>query len=159
MKYNPLNVTIGNDIDEKELKEVRASWDNLVYDVSRQIKRYSEDMPGRNQFKIRIEMEGGPDFAFIARISKCLSVLSMGFVRDGSLDPNISYEELKTINKYALNIVSRLKNIKPQHTMAFDISVYGIYEEPEKVNLYKPEGERNIPEDVISTTNIIERHR
>lgn len=159
MKYNPLNVAIEQDIDEKELKEVRASWDNLVYDVSKHIEKYATDIHGRNQFKIRIVLEGGPEFAFVARMSKRLSVLSMGFVRDGSLDPNISYEELKTINKYALNIVSRLKNIKPQHTMAFDISVYGIYEEPEKVNLYKPEGERNIPEDVITTTNIIERHR
>lgn len=159
MKINPLNVTIGKDIDEKELKEVRASWDGLVYDVSKQIKKYAEIFTGRNQFKIRIEMEGGPDFAFIARMSKCMSVINMGFIRDGSLDPNISYEELKTINKYALNIVSQLKNTKPQHTMAFDITVYGIYEEPEKVNLYKPEGEKNFPEDAISTTNIIERHR
>lgn len=155
MKVNPLRVGIPDGVNEKELREVKSSWDNVVYDIKKHVNIYAHEYEGRNlNISIRIEFDNGQTFAFIARVMKQLQVINMGFIKNGSLDPNISYRELRILNKYALDIITRIEKQKATIDQPdFSVSIDGIYEEPAKVNIYKPkEEEINFPE---SESNVV----
>jgi hypothetical protein len=146
-----LVVTLPEQYDEKTVKELKSSLDNLLHDCMKEIYALSSRKK-QIASKAGIQFNNGQMFLVTASFSNEKSRFMTGIVKNGMLTNHISYEDALIINKYALELSMMLKKQRAEIERGEKLSpafMRGEYSLPSssKVNIYKSrDGELHFPQ-------------